>query len=107
MDRLVLYFFGLKKVFRKLGNYVRVVCFAAKHIQVSRIRLVGKMGGNERRLYKLRHGVSGHPLVFSEMDHLSFPKALHLDKIAKLNNKLFDRFCIPDGLGIAIIKVYT
>jgi len=104
-DRMSFHLPCFEKFFRKIGHCPCIVSFAAKHIEIDGVGLIGKMGRDQGGLNELSHGESRHPFVLAEMNHLSFPEALHFNEVAEFNHKSSNGFCVPNNLRITMIKV--
>ena len=82
-----------------------VVVLAREDVQIHRVGLVGEVSRDERRLDKLRHRISGYPLIVTEIDDKAFPESLHPDELAELDYKPFNRIRVADHFGIASVYV--
>jgi hypothetical protein len=96
---------GLEEFLGKVGHHLRIVSLAAEHVEISGIRLVGKMGRDQGGLDELSHGVSGYPLILAKMNYLGFPIAFHLNEVTELNHKPSNGFSVSNDLRITMVKV--
>ncbi len=103
LDRLRIDTLGLKESFRIVYNCLRVIGLATKDIEIGCVGLVREMGGNQRRLYELGHGISSDPFVFAKMDDLGFTKAFHSNTLTEFRNEVPYLQSVSDGLWITII----
>jgi len=80
-DRVPFHLLALKKALCKLDHGLGIVGLAAEDVEIRGVGLIGEMGGDQGRLDELGHGESRHPFVLTEMHHLGFPIAFHLDEV--------------------------
>lgn len=96
---------GFEEFLGKVGYDLGVVRFAAEHIEIGSVGLIGEMGGDQGCLNELSHGESCYPFIFAEMNHLGFPEAFHFDKGTKFSHKPSNGFSVSNDFRIAMIKV--
>jgi len=104
-DRVSFHFSGFEKLLGELGYDLGIVRFAAKHVEIGRVGLIGKMGRDQGSLNELGHGEPRHPFVLAEMNHLGFPEAFHFNEVTEFTHKSSNGFCISNDLRITMIKV--
>lgn len=97
--------FAAEEAFRKFGHLIGVIQFAAEDVQVYGIGQIRKVARNQRRFDELQHRVSGDAFILAEVHDLALSKPAHLDQITQFHYEAFDRFGVPNGIGVTVIDV--